>query len=214
MTSHGDDRLARRRRAILDAAERVFGDHGYAETTIDAVAAEAGISKGSIYNYFQGKEDLFVQVFSRVADAGYGQAQRLIDSDRPPAEKLDALVDYWSGQMGHYKRIGRLVLEFWATAARQGAQGSLAGTFGGMHERERELIGAILAEGVAEGQFRGQTNLAVATMLILAILDGILIQSILDVGINVDETLLRGLKRAIRVGLGAEPNDLTAEELP
>jgi AcrR family transcriptional regulator len=203
--SNNEERLARRRQAILDAAERAFGAHGYSATTIDAVAEEAGISKGSIYNYFQGKEDLFVQVFTRVADTGHGDVQRLIDSDLPAADKIDALVDYWSGQMGHYQRIGRLVLEFWASAARGQQEGSLAGTFHEMHTRQRELIGAILAQGVAEGRFSGEVNRPVAESLILAILDGILIQSILDVGITVDEALLTGLKRAIRAGLGAAP---------
>ena len=204
MSSSNEDRLARRRQGILDAAERVFGAHGYAATTIDVVAEEAGVSKGSIYNYFQSKEDLFVQVFSRVADAGHGEVGRLVESDLSPPEKLDALVDYWSGQMGHFQRIARLVLEFWATAARQDQQGRLAEMFHSMHAEQCGLIGAILAQGIAGGHFRSQTRPPVAAALILAILDGILIRSIMEFGPTVDEPLLTGLKRAIRAALGAE----------
>ncbi|MFJ4687030.1 TetR/AcrR family transcriptional regulator [Streptomyces sp. NPDC088789] len=48
-----------KRRAILDAALRVFGEVGYAGATIDAIAAEAGVAKPTIYNHLGGKENLF-----------------------------------------------------------------------------------------------------------------------------------------------------------
>jgi AcrR family transcriptional regulator len=53
-----------RRQSILAAAEKVFGDCGYAATTMEAVADKAGISKGSIYNYFKNKHDLFKSLFT------------------------------------------------------------------------------------------------------------------------------------------------------
>ena len=55
-----------RRQAIIAAAQEAFDAHGYAATTIDEVAAKAGISKGNIYNYFRSKEELFEQVFVNV----------------------------------------------------------------------------------------------------------------------------------------------------
>ncbi|MGW0604780.1 TetR/AcrR family transcriptional regulator [Streptomyces sp. NPDC002640] len=48
-----------KRRAILDAAIRVFAREGYVQAGLDAIAAEAGVAKPTIYNHFGGKENLF-----------------------------------------------------------------------------------------------------------------------------------------------------------
>ena len=60
-TSNGPGRpkdLAKRQ-AILEAAKRLFLDNGYANTSMDAVAAEAGVSKLTVYSHFNDKETLF-----------------------------------------------------------------------------------------------------------------------------------------------------------
>ena len=51
---------------ILEGAMQVFLRHGYAATSMDRVAAEAGVSKHTIYNHFQGKEGLFIALFERL----------------------------------------------------------------------------------------------------------------------------------------------------
>lgn len=53
---------ADKREAILTAALRVFGRDGYSRASIDVIAAEAEVSTRTIYNHFEGKEDLFRNV--------------------------------------------------------------------------------------------------------------------------------------------------------
>lgn len=48
-----------KRGAILDAAARLFLEQGFARTTVDAIAAQAGVSKLTVYSHFEGKEGLF-----------------------------------------------------------------------------------------------------------------------------------------------------------
>ncbi|UMZ13225.1 TetR/AcrR family transcriptional regulator [Pseudomonas sp. MPFS] len=48
-----------KRQAILDAAKKLFLSNGYASTSMDAVAAEAGVSKLTVYSHFNDKETLF-----------------------------------------------------------------------------------------------------------------------------------------------------------
>lgn len=53
---------------ILNAAEKVFGQNGYAKATVEAIADEAGVGKGTVYLYFKNKEDVFLSVIeNRVA---------------------------------------------------------------------------------------------------------------------------------------------------
>ncbi len=51
-----------RRNDIIDAAERLFFEKGYENTTMDQVAEEAELSKGTLYLYFKNKEDLYLAI--------------------------------------------------------------------------------------------------------------------------------------------------------
>ena len=52
---------------MLEAALKVFSDHGYRRTTLDDVAKEAGVANSTLYNYFESKEDLYHQTCERAA---------------------------------------------------------------------------------------------------------------------------------------------------
>lgn len=69
-----------KRRAITGAARTVFGLDGYTRTSIDTIAAEAGVSTRTIYNHFEGKEQLFSAVLhasaTQVADGFIADVER------------------------------------------------------------------------------------------------------------------------------------------
>jgi len=58
-------RRAASRAALLDAAATVFARDGFHRATLDAVAAEAGLTKGAVYSSFDGKDDLFFALQER-----------------------------------------------------------------------------------------------------------------------------------------------------
>ena len=194
-----------RREDILAAAEKVFEANGYAAATVDAVAAAAGVAKGSIYNYFKSKQDLFTQLFSELIARQIAGAEALTKAPSPAAEKIDAILSYWSERLEEFKRVGALVLEFWATAARQQRRGELRTMLRGFYAQSREMIAGVLAEGDRNGEFTLHYEPTVAASLILAVLDGIEVHSILDVGVEVNEEFIAGLKHAVMTGLTAEP---------
>ncbi len=51
--------------ALVDAARELFARDGYDATSLDAVAARAGVTKGAVYHHFEGKRQLFEAVFTR-----------------------------------------------------------------------------------------------------------------------------------------------------
>lgn len=61
-------RREERERQLLDVAEAVFADHGYQETTMELIAAEAGITKPVIYDHFGSKENLLIAVVARARE--------------------------------------------------------------------------------------------------------------------------------------------------
>jgi len=68
-----------KRRAILDAARRVFFSNGFVQTSVDTIAAEAGVSKQTIYNHFGDKRALFAAVAEAVQAEARG-ASRFVES--------------------------------------------------------------------------------------------------------------------------------------
>lgn len=65
------NRLAKERR-ILDSALKVFADQGYSGTSMDAIAALAGVSKPTLYQYFGSKEQLFAAIMLEQRDSMLG----------------------------------------------------------------------------------------------------------------------------------------------
>jgi AcrR family transcriptional regulator len=78
--------------AILDAARAVFSRDGYAASSVDDVAAEAGIAKGTVYLYFKSKEDLYLAALLRDIRAFGAEARA--EMERAPAlrEKIEAFL--------------------------------------------------------------------------------------------------------------------------
>src|SRR4051794_11294122 len=68
---------AAKRSAILAAATESFLTHGYTRTTLDDVAAAAGVSKQTVYSHFTDKETLFLAVLTAVREAGPGPGPSL-----------------------------------------------------------------------------------------------------------------------------------------
>ena len=200
------DRVAKRRSDIIIAASRVFDANGYAATTMDAVAAEAGVAKGSLYNYFPSKHSLFVQVFTTALGEDEQANEMLLTQPISASEKLTRHVDFWFSRLEHYKRIGGLVLEFWANAARVDREGPIAGIFQQMYSRWHGRISAIIAEGVASGEFLSDVNIPAAAISILAATDGVTLYTIMNFGVEFDRDALETMKRGMLAGLTAPPH--------
>jgi AcrR family transcriptional regulator len=72
--------------ALVEAARELFAQDGYAATSLDAVVARAGVTKGALYHHFAGKRELFEAVFSR-------EQQRLLEAIGGAAE--EEVSDPW-----------------------------------------------------------------------------------------------------------------------
>ncbi len=66
--------------AILDATERVIRRQGMAGTTLEAVAAEAGLSKRALFYHFKNKKDMLLQLLERYGAQFTGLRQEIYDS--------------------------------------------------------------------------------------------------------------------------------------
>ena len=74
------ERQAQTRGDLVDAAERLFIRQGFHPTSVDAVAAEAGYTKGAVYSNFASKEELFLAVYERRVDARVAEMEALLET--------------------------------------------------------------------------------------------------------------------------------------
>jgi AcrR family transcriptional regulator len=89
-------RLEHTRSLLLDAAEDVFAEKGFAPATLDDIAHTAGYTKGAIYKHFATKEDLFLAVSDRYWRRYYDKfADVMATAKQIGSRELDEIADRW-----------------------------------------------------------------------------------------------------------------------
>src|ERR1700691_4709916 len=82
----------RKHDAILDAARTVFSREGYAASSVEDVADEAGIGKGTVYLYFKSKEELYLAALARDIRVFAAKAREEMESVPTFREKIEAFL--------------------------------------------------------------------------------------------------------------------------
>jgi AcrR family transcriptional regulator len=78
------------RRTLVDVAERLFTQHGYSATSLDAIVAGADVTKGALYHHFSGKQAIFEAVFERVESRATSGIAQATEGHRDPWDKAHA----------------------------------------------------------------------------------------------------------------------------
>jgi TetR/AcrR family fatty acid metabolism transcriptional regulator len=78
---------------ILEAAIKVFAEKGYYKSKISRIADVAGVATGSVYVYYENKEDILLKIFEQLWGNIYQSAQSIKNKNTSPMEKLESLID-------------------------------------------------------------------------------------------------------------------------
>jgi TetR/AcrR family transcriptional repressor of mexJK operon len=84
-------RSARKRKAILDAATEAFLEHGYLGTSMDEIAAAAGVSKQTVYKHFSDKRSLFAEMVALAVDESRDPVEAELATLKPGDDLADDL---------------------------------------------------------------------------------------------------------------------------
>ncbi|WP_420310139.1 TetR/AcrR family transcriptional regulator [Streptomyces sp. YS-B37] len=82
-----------RRQKIIDTAASLFARQGYAATSINDLGRAVGLAKGALYYYIGSKENLLIEIQSRVLDPLLARAQEIAALDEPPLLRLRLLSE-------------------------------------------------------------------------------------------------------------------------
>lgn len=160
---------------ILRAAMNIFARHGYHNSTISSIADEAGIAAGTIYLYFEKKEDLIVALFERFVGDHIRKRRPDILCCRTVSARLDELVEshfrFFESDHSmaavfqiHLREVNPLI--------RQGIIPVLLEYF--------DLIDRILSDGRAEGVIPEEIDIRLARKLIFGGLDEVVTSWVLS----------------------------------
>lgn len=135
------------RRRLLAAAQRVFFERGFHGASLEAVAEEAGLTKGAVYSRFASKADLFLAFQEeRNRESIQRFRQQFYDLERDDRWS-DLVVGYWREKLLHDPpEYTLLVIEFWASACRDA---DVQQRFSEQHERILVAAAELLEESVA-----------------------------------------------------------------
>lgn len=133
-------RAAETRLLVLEAAAQVFARRGYAQASMDDVAAEAGASKGALYHHFATKRALFQALLSHRADQLQPLRQVGDDADSLP-QALDQLVGLYLERARGDPAFVALALESRLQAIRERAAAEVLGSY--YQEIRQELDRAV-----------------------------------------------------------------------
>lgn len=142
------------RNQLLDAAEEVFGRKGFHETTLKEVAELAEFSVGSVYSFFENKDDLFRQIFLRRGEEFMPAMRALLQRDgADPVAQLHALVDFEIGFFRDHPRFGRLYLRY-SSATMLSADREIDVVMRERYDESMQLQATLFRRGQAAGAFR------------------------------------------------------------
>jgi TetR/AcrR family transcriptional regulator, repressor for uid operon len=173
-----DTLVVDRRSRILDAAERCFVRAGFHRTTMQDVAAEAGMSPGNLYRYFPSKDAIVIGLTER---------------DRSDVAKDFATFDSGDDFMTAFMKLGRkhfeeeprdkaiMCLEIWAESARNPSFATVCAEF-------EQFVVARLTEVLGQAQERGEiaaeVDPAAVARLISTLADGLFVRRAIAPGFD------------------------------
>ena len=188
------------KRKILEAAAKCFSEGGYAKTTMDRIAEEAGVSKGALYWHFKSKEELFVELKQRSIANVRKQFEKLFSQKKPFDAKLRGAIGlYLSSLVPENREVARLNAEFLAEAPKIP---KLNDMLKDQYEMFRGLFASTIEEAIEKGELRGDIDPEIVSMILLAVLDGLELHwAILELDFDwekVEENLLDILMKGMR----------------
>jgi AcrR family transcriptional regulator len=141
-----------RTREILAAARKLLEQRGPEAMTMEEIAADAGVAKGTLYLYFQSKDDLIHALITRVGENLVQDVEAALQAPGTPPEKLVRVVSV----LLEYLNRERLLFPIYARELLQGEGKSREGfrrRYLELEEHFVSLVTGLFAEGIAAGQF-------------------------------------------------------------
>lgn len=195
-----------RRQQILTAAAACFAAKGYHRTTMDDIVRASGLSKGSLYWYFDSKRALFLALVEHfMAQFTVGIAG-MDHANLPVAVRLENIVQATIDLLQSQADLMPLMMEFWSGAFQDDDVQTIMRS---AYQAYQHGLSQIIQQGIERGELRSVNAQEVASVLIAAV-DGLMFQELLTMkGFDLTSTM-RTMAQVTLHGLlqPAEPDQM------
>jgi AcrR family transcriptional regulator len=173
---------ASRRAQVLKAAQQVFAERGFHAANVADVAATAGVSQGTVYHYFDSKEELLMAVYEEWETANLDREIDAALAAAPTyAGKLGVLAHSAAQRIENSFDLLKAQIEFWSHIPRHEA---IRERFGALFAKLADEVAQLIRAGVEAGEFRKVDPDTLARLLV-ASYDGLIVQWLADpAGVN------------------------------
>ena len=165
-----------RKEQITDAATNVFVRQGFDKARMDDIAAEANLSKGTLYLYFKSKDAIIKHLLDKLFERELSGLQPLKGDPRPASEKLSIFIEQLISDMQNWSRLMPIMYEFLGRLFRQSV---VHKAFKKYIRSYLELITPIIQQGIDSGEFNANNAEDVA-ITIGAIFEGTILLWVYD----------------------------------
>jgi AcrR family transcriptional regulator len=166
---------------IVMAAAIVFAQRGYAGASVAEIAVQAGIGKGTVYEYFNSKEDLFFAVFEwYLYQTGNGLTVNISALSGSAAQRLQALNDAIMNLGDEIQDIFALTMEFWAASSASAMRQRFRDAFKTLYQEFREIVTAVIQDGSDRGEFRNDVDATAVAAALVGTWDALFLQAWFD----------------------------------
>ena len=160
---------ADKRRAILDAAVRVFARQGFHACRVSDIADEAGVAYGLVYHYFASKDEVLDTLFLERWDVMLDVIRRVDGEQMPVREKLEAIASFIVDSYQHDPELMKVIIVEVTRAAN-----SFGNTHIGTIREAYELIGGMISDAQREGLFKTEIDSRFAAMAFYGVIEQLL----------------------------------------
>lgn len=154
-------RLDQRRKQIFEAAGRVFALKGFHNATVQDVADEAGLGKGTLYEYVQSKNELLLLVIDEGQHILMEQLHSVLSGITDPAEKLRAMVREALRLIEEHRDAARVIIPIAV-----GMTDEAAARIDEIRERYIEVFQQVIDDGVSAGAFRPMNTATISELIL------------------------------------------------
>lgn len=144
----------KRRNDIIDAAENIFFSKGYDLATMDDVAEEAELSKGTLYLYFSSKEDLYMGITRRGLEILQRMFLKAVESHERGLDQIRAIGDAYCEFAEKHSNYFRSMVYFHSNIMENVADGSFAEPEAQEGIKVLQTCTQALSQGIADGSIR------------------------------------------------------------
>mgnify|MGYP000887855486 FL=1 len=182
-----------RDRRIVEAAARLFREFGFEGVKIETIAEQAGVSVGTIYNYYESKGDVLIAVVSLEVNEVISAGESVLT--RPPAraaDAVDALFDIYLRHSLHY-----LSKEMWRAAMSMSIlhpESRLGRHYGQLDEKLCQQVCRLLAKLKRQGSIGGAIDVEVTGRILFNTMNMSFMNFVKEDAMDV-ETVIEAVRR-------------------